>query len=209
MNNNILFYGGTFNPIHIGHLLLAQYSIDQLKDIDKVVFIPSGVAAQKDDLVSAKHRLQMCKLAVFGNKQFEVEDYEVNNLDLSFTINTIRYLKTKYNIEKPKWLIGFDNLINIVTWHKIDELVNECSFVVGVYPNSFEGFKNDNWDGWQLTSPFNLWSIFNKIDATMIVFPKIDIRSTFIRMRIEQGLPITNMVTKEVEDYIKATNLYK
>lgn len=190
-----LFFGGTFNPIHIGHLIIAQTAFHDLDIFNKVVFIPNGNPPHKDGFVSAYHRSQMCKIAIQENPNFEVEDYEYSKEGHSYTIETIDFLRKKYKIEKPYWLIGFDNLKELPTWYKINELVEKCIFVVGLYPVSSSECLN--------SIPTNL-----KMNLLFFNMPRADVRSTIIRKKILEKESVIDMVPYKVNEYIKNNKLY-
>lgn len=206
MKENIIFFGGTFNPIHIGHMILAQSCLDQVEDVSKVIFIPNGNPPHKySNIPSAYHRLQMCKLSIDGCDNFEIDDYECEKETSSYTLETIRYLKKKYNIDKPYWLVGFDNLTELTKWYRIDELVKECIFILGFYPNDIDSVDKDRW---MLQEPYASYPFYRNMETVFITMPEVKIRSTAIRSRIYQNMPIRYMVTDKVLEYIKDNNLY-
>ncbi len=122
-------YGGTFDPIHLGHLITAQ-SVCEIRKLDKIIFIPSFISPHKTDIISSspKHRLNMLKLAIKGYPSFDYSDIELKKKNISFTINTIQALKSVYkNIEL---IIGYDNLITFDTWKEPDKLLKLVKLVV-------------------------------------------------------------------------------
>ena len=126
----ILLYGGTFDPIHNGHLRIAQEAI-QLLRFDKVVFIPSFIPSLKKNPQNYSHRLRMTKLATKGIQYFKVSDIESKTNKTSYTINTIRNFKKELKKDAQiYWLIGDDTIKDLKKWYKIKELLQECIFVV-------------------------------------------------------------------------------
>ena len=114
-------FGGTFNPIHFGHLMICEYLKEEL-GLDKVIFIPTGNPPHKSLDVSAIDRYNMVKLAISSNPDFEISDIETNRVNLSYTVDTIIELKKIYENQKLFFLIGLDTLFQLKTWRKIEEL---------------------------------------------------------------------------------------
>jgi nicotinate-nucleotide adenylyltransferase len=212
MQKNILFYGGSFNPIHNGHLITARYIAEKLK-INKVILIPSGNHPLKRNLLKFEHRYCMTCVAVENDKDlFEVSFCEQNTIGPSYTLDTVRHFRATLGntIDKIHWLIGEDILPQLADWHGIEELSNEAIIVTASRPGYSlteinrkwlieEDFKNP------LKKNFNTTSILNNIMIT----PQIDISSTNIRERVKNGLSIKNLIPEKVEKYIREKNLYK
>ena len=128
----IILFGGTFNPIHNGHLIVARNVAEQL-DIKRLMFIPNGNPPHKENKVSSFLKYDMVKAALERHDEwlFDLGDYEITRSEKSYTIDTVRHYKRMSGdvIDKPYWLIGPDNLANLHEWHMIDELVEECIFI--------------------------------------------------------------------------------
>lgn len=192
---NKLIYAGTFNPIHTGHLIIAEHVREELK-ADKVIFIPSYKPPHREnDVAPAIHRLNMVKLAINNNKYFELSDIEFKSEEKSYTYNTILNLKKNnpdYS-QKYKFIIGTDafNLVN--SWYKAEELKSLLEFIVIERPNNSQKIETVN---------------VKEFPYTIIKAPYIEISSTTIRKRLKAKKSIKYLVTNEVEDYILKNELY-
>lgn len=191
-SNRIGVYGGTFDPIHIGHLITAQYILEERR-LDKILFIPAFVSPHKTQVYSTEgsHRIEMVKLAIEGYEKFECSDYEIKKGGVSYTLDTLIELnKTYKNIEL---IIGYDNLLSFDSWYKPEEIVKLGKLLV--LKRKIGGDINQ----------------FNKYfgEANFIDSPSIDISSTKIRERVRKNLPIDFLVPQKVKEYINENNLYK
>ncbi|MFH1645280.1 MAG: nicotinate-nucleotide adenylyltransferase [Candidatus Omnitrophota bacterium] len=184
-------FGGTFNPVHNGHIKLAEEGKKQL-NLDKVFFLPSYVPPHKnaENIALPFHRMKMLELAIDGMDGFEVSDYEISQHKVSYSINTIRYFKEISSAETDIFfLIGQDAFNGLRSWKEADELFELCSFAVCNRPGSV--FENSD------------------IDFSKISIDGVAISSTQIRNRIKEGKDIKGMVSPLVYSYIVANNLYK
>ena len=127
--------GGTFNPIHIGHLILAEEAREKL-GLDKIIFVPTNLAPHKDnsDVAPALDRLSMVKLAIRGNKYFQVSDIEIKRNGRSYTIDTIKELKCQFPEDSLYFVIGSDLLKYLDAWKDLTEIINLVSFIVATRP---------------------------------------------------------------------------
>jgi len=183
--------GGTFNPIHTGHLAMAQMAMEKMK-LDEVVFVPSNTPPHKviKNLASAKHRYNMVQLAIRGNSSLKISDFEVKRKGKSYTINTLLYFKDSYPKGTKFFLIiGKDMLPGLKKWRNIDEIIKLASFVVINRP------RYDN-----LKTTIKHHSVF---------MPEIDVSSSFLRKQIAQEKSIKYLVPDNTYDYIKRHKLYK
>ena len=123
-------FGGTFNPPHTGHLIVAEYVREKIS-LDKVLFVPSAVPPHKQDLdiVEAHHRLEMLQCAVQGNRYFEVSDIEVRRGGVSFTVDTLVEFKGRSPDDHLYFLIGMDNLRDFDTWKMGEKIVDLAKVV--------------------------------------------------------------------------------
>jgi len=124
--------GGTFNPIHIGHLAIAEWSYEKLK-LDKVIFVPTYLPPHKSSrgVIDAKTRYKMVELAIKDNPHFEISDFEIKKGGKSYSIDTVRYFSEKFNKDtKLYFIIGEDCLSTLHKWKEIEKLVSLASFVV-------------------------------------------------------------------------------
>ncbi len=182
--------GGTFDPIHLGHLICAQYVLEN-RNLEKIIFIPCKISPHKTNVTSAdgKHRMEMIKLAITDIPYFESSDYEVQNDGISYTINTLQYLKNKY--EKLELIIGEDNFLKLDTWKQPEEIIQLSTVLV---------LKRD----------IHAAQKENKFAKSVVYLnsPKIDISATDIRRRVQNNQPINFLVTEKVRRYIYTNNLY-
>lgn len=185
-------YGGTFDPIHTGHLITAQ-SVCELRKLDKIIFIPSFISPHKTDRItsSPKHRINMIKLAIKGIPYFDYSDIEIKKRDISYSIDTIRALKSSY--ENIELIIGYDNLVTFDTWKEPDKILELVKLIV-----LRRKVKEDN-------SQRNKY--FKK--AVFAETPLIEIYGTEIRERIRNNKNINFLVPQKVMVYIYNQNLYK
>lgn len=192
--------GGTFDPIHMGHLIIGEYARDLLK-LEKVIFIPTGVNPFKTDrdTSSSAQRVDMVKLAIESNPYFEISTIEVHREGLSYTVDTIKSLKEKYKEDDLYFIIGSDIIFQIENWKDFKELIKLCKFILFNRPGKNE-IEIDN-KVKELSSLYNL--SFERISA-----PLIDISSTDIRYRVRNRQSIKYLVPEAVEDYIIKHKLY-
>ena len=186
--------GGTFDPPHVGHLILAEAAHNQLK-LDKVMFIPAGdpwrKAARK--VTPAFHRLEMTRLAVQGNPAFEVEDFEVVREGPSYTVESLEILHDHLGVEAELYLIlGEDALADVPHWHQPERLVELSTLAVA------------NRGG--VTMP---QLPFDRARVVPVAMPSIDISSTELRARAAKGLSLRYQVPDAVLRYIEANGLYR
>lgn len=193
-------FGGSFDPIHYGHLMICEYIKEEM-GLDKVIFIPTGNPPHKDLGVSAEDRYEMVRIAISPNPDFEISDIETTRVNLSYTVDTIRELKKIYKEEKLYFLIGLDSLFQLKTWKKIGDLSQEIEFVVALRPGYIDkeeinreiDFLRDNFG--------------TKIN--LIKTPLYEISSTDLRERIHQGKSLRYLIPKKVLDYIEESGFYK
>jgi nicotinate-nucleotide adenylyltransferase len=183
-------FGGTFNPIHFGHLVLAEQAYEKL-NLDKVIFIPSFYPPHKKshDVISALHRYNMVKLAIKGNPRFEISDIEVKRKGRSFLIDTLRQLKKIYPKAKLFFISGSDTSEQMSRWKSIDEILNLAKFVLAKRP------------GYRLKK-------YNK-NISVISITELDVSSSMIRRKISQGKSIRYLMPLRVYRYIKQKGLYQ
>ena len=189
--------GGTFNPIHLGHLLCARAAAEAA-GADGVVLFPAGSPAHKPndpDLASAQDRLEMCRLAVAGIPGFSVDDREVRRPGPTFTIHTVRELKAE-GWNPVTWLIGGDMLNILPSWHQADALLSEARFLIMVRP------------GAELAWP-SLPPAYQALRQNVVRVPRIEISATEIRSRVQAGLPIDFLTMPAVCRYIADHRLYQ
>jgi nicotinate-nucleotide adenylyltransferase len=192
--------GGTFNPIHIGHLIAAEEVSDKM-NLDKVIFIPVGNPPHKEDKIIAdsKHRLEMVKLATKNNSKFFVSEIEINRDGITFTYDTLIELHKIYKETKIYFIIGFDTLKDIDTWKRIDDVCKLCSFIV----------VNRNNISKEMSNEIEKKKGKYKCDIHVVDIPNIEVSSTNIRERISLKRSIKYIVTEKVSEYIYNIGLYR
>ena len=194
--------GGTFDPIHLGHLIVAEDLREKL-GLKEVLFIPAGrpwLKLKEDKPISAaKHRLAMVKLAVASNPFFKVSTIEIDRPGFSYSIDTVLELKSKLGAKAEIYfIVGPDALEGLPKWKEPARLLEECQ-VVGIGRPGYTGA--------------NLRKLDRSIPGasrriTLVDVPQIDISSTEIRQRVAQGLSIRYLVPGSVEKYIHEHRLY-
>jgi len=195
--------GGTFDPIHLGHLLLAVHSYEEL-DLDRVIFIPARLPPHKTQpIVGPDDRLQMVRLAVGADDRFLVCDCELTRAEPSYTIDTVRQFQQSLGADTHlSWLIGSDMLVDLAAWHEVGELVDMVDIIVV----SRAGQPQPNFSSLR---PILTIEQINRIRAHAIEVPLIDISSTMIRERIAQGLSVRYFLPEPVARFISDRNLYR
>lgn len=193
--------GGTFDPIHVGHLMTAEAVRDEF-GLDKVIFVPAAVPPHKMDqqVTEARHRYLMTVLATNSNPHFDVSSIEMDRPGPSYTIDTIYELKRQYGENTDLFFItGADAIAEIPTWDRIEELLGLCQFIAAARP----GF---------LPNVDNIREYFGELGKARIhrlETPELEISSTNIRYRVERGFSIKYIVPSTVENYIYKEGLYK
>ena len=186
-------FGGTFNPPHVGHLIVAEHVRERL-DLDKVIFVPSATSPHKQHLesLSAHHRAAMLRCAIEGNRYFEISELEIQRGGVSFTIDTLTALKDIFKRDELYLLIGKDNLAEFHTWKKPERILELARVVVMSRPG--------------MTS--SLSDIGSGAGLQECTVPEIGISSTEVRTRIKEGQSVRYLVTEAVEAYIHTHQLY-
>ncbi len=195
--------GGTFDPIHFGHLLLAVHSYEKLR-LDRVIFIPARLPPHKaEPVVEAAHRLEMVRLAVAQDHRFLVCDCELGRAEPSYTIETVRQMQSSLGSETHLfWLIGSDMVADLPSWQKIAELLELIEIIVV----SRAGLVEPDYSA--LESALTVEQI-KRLQANKIDLPLIDISSTQIRKRIGAEQSVRYLLPRVVEEYITQHKLYR
>ena len=193
----IALYGGSFDPIHIGHLITATNAVETY-NLDKVIFIPSHITPLKDrDLeASDTDRFEMIQRSIKNNPKVIVSDYEINNDGVSYSYNTVKYFKDNYKDEKIYFIIGTDRAKDLTKWYNIEELSKLVTFIFVAR------------DGEKLEDIVEKDGFYKGIDYEIMISPIIEISSSLIRNRIKQNKKIDYMVTDECKSYIEELSLY-
>ncbi len=205
MPRNIGVLGGSFNPVHVGHLMMAQGAVDAL-NLEKVLFIPARQPPHKDPvmLAGANHRLQMLRLAVEGNERFEVSEIELQREGPSYTVDTLRQLREEYGEEAGLYfIIGADSIQELPLWRDVAMLVQLCRIVPVARPGERSG------DEIQYLAQAVGEQRARELLARLLRIPLVDISSSDIRRRIAAGLSIRYLVPESVRGYIEENRLYR
>ncbi len=183
-----LFFG-SFNPIHIGHLIIANIMQDRT-DLDEVWFIvsPQNPFKKRKSLLHEFDRLKMVELAIEDHFQFKAMDIEFHMPKPSYTVDTLTYLSDKYPQHEFKLIIGGDNLTHFHKWKNSDQILENYGLYVYPRPGESKNFEHAN---------------ICYVDA-----PLIDISATFIRNSIQNGHSVKYLLPSLVEDYIKGKKFY-
>ena len=188
------FMGGSFDPVHFGHLIAAQDALER-GGLDRLVFVPAAQAPLKPGTVqaSAEARLGMLKAAVEGDSRFEISDYEVQKGGVSYTIDTVRHMRERFPEEELAWVIGADQVERLHLWKDIGELVALVEFVVLARPGWVARPRKDiaglrlRWcDGHQ-----------------------VQLSSTEVRERIRAGRPVDFLMPHKTVEYVRENGLYR
>ena len=199
--NKIGVMGGTFDPVHIGHLILAQCAYEQL-GLEKVMFIPSGNPPHKPNRAtgtSDADRIEMVRLAVADNPAFEVNCMEMDQSGPTYTYLTLEKLREEDKKSELYFILGEDSLVDFPTWMKPQEIVKHCRIAVGIRPGSSDEKIDD---------------IIRRVrgitggEFIRIKAPALEISSHEIRERISKGMPARYYIPDAVLEYIERRGLY-
>jgi nicotinate-nucleotide adenylyltransferase len=189
--------GGTFNPIHNGHIILAMEAYKRLK-LDKILFMPSGKSYMKNNVLDVEKRVAMVELAIKEYAQFEISLIEANKKGNSYTCETLEDLKRANPDTEYYFIIGADLMFQIEKWYNPDRIF-ELSKIVCTVRDEFD-MDTIKQKGRELSTL--------GADIVYLDIPKIEISSTDIRAKVKSGLPVLDMVPQAVADYILQEQLY-
>jgi nicotinate-nucleotide adenylyltransferase len=216
-------FGGTFNPIHYGHLRSAA-EIKEAFGLDKICFIPAAIPPHKksEEVENAKHRLKMIRIAISRNPDFGVSDIELKRTGPSYTIDTINYFLTSLkNISELFFIIGSDAFLELNTWKSYKALLRLISFIIMARPDTYFNEKNKKTTqiGQFLSAKISTNYIYSEKDAYfkhnempsihIYYVTALDISSTKIRQMVRSGRSVQYLLPDSVEKYIKSKGLYK
>lgn len=195
---NIGIFGGSFNPVHKGHLHLAD-SIKYEKGLDEVWFIPAFISPfkQSEPPIKCSHRLKMLELALDGKRDFRILNIECQKESPSYTYDTLMDLKKSHPKDRFYLILGSDSAETLPTWHKADELIKEVDLLVGARSLEVE---------WEALEKFP--QFYNKVKEGWIPIDPLEISSSEIRQLVKAKKPIKLYVPDSVESYIKKYQLY-
>lgn len=191
--------GGTFDPIHIGHLVLAEAAAEELR-LDLVLFVPAGNPPHKQGraITAASHRLRMVELAVAGNPRFAVSTVDLSRSGPSYTADTLALIQGQYPNSRLFFITGADALLEMPTWHKPEEILSRCE-VAGASRPGFD------------LKCLETSALYHQYSSRIHLFsaPLLDISSTNLRQRVACGMSIRYLVPDGVYEYIHRHGLYQ
>jgi len=192
--------GGTFNPIHNGHLSLAHSALEYLQ-LDEILFMPSGISWMKKgtDVLESSLRLQMTHLAIENTPKFSLSTIETDRAGNTYTYETLLTLKEQHPDTNYYFIMGADSLFNIEHWKNPAIIMENCVLLVAV---------RDDYDNIALKKQvLYLQNMYNATIELLSMEP-VDISSTEIRNRIKKGKTVKDLIPVKVEQFIKQNNLY-
>ncbi|HHW95243.1 MAG TPA: nicotinate (nicotinamide) nucleotide adenylyltransferase [Mogibacterium sp.] len=193
-------YGGTFDPVHMAHIILADIAVKEI-GLDELIFMPAYISPFKQDTPtsSGENRYNMITKILNFNPAFRVSDYEFTLKSPSYTINTLEYFDDlDYN--KLYFLLGFDSLMEIESWHRGTDILIKFPLLTGYRPGTV---KND------VISKIEYFREKYNAEINVLDMPPLDISATDIRRRILNGYSIKGLVHPKVEEYIFDNKLYQ
>lgn len=194
-------FGGSFDPVHMGHLTIAQDAVEQL-ELARLILIPAAVPPHKQgrELADGAHRLAMLRLAAENNPAFEVSDREIRRGGVSYTFETMRELQAEHPGAELFFIVGLDSLAELHLWRNVKELLEQCRVVP---------FARGGEDLHSVAARMELPSRWKeRLLERLIRIHEIEISASEIRMRLAEGLSIRYLVPPEVEMYIFEHGLY-
>nr|WP_207707093.1 nicotinate-nucleotide adenylyltransferase [Heliorestis acidaminivorans] len=194
--------GGTFDPIHYGHLVTAESAAEQF-ELSPVIFVPSGRPPHKREhlVTDPIERLRLTELATLSNPRFSTSSLEVERTGYSYAIDTVQWFHHHYGPTVDLYFItGADAIVEIMSWHKVERLIQYCQFIAVYRP----GYARE-----QLHNTISQWSEEFSRRIHLIEVPALAISSTDIRNRLKKGRSIKYLVPEPVEHYIKEHLLYR
>ncbi|MEQ8235323.1 MAG: nicotinate-nucleotide adenylyltransferase [Syntrophomonadaceae bacterium] len=192
--------GGTFDPLHYGHLLAAEWA-RELCQLDRVAFVPAARPPHKqlDAVLDGQHRFAMVKLGIRGNRYFTASAVELERQGLSYTVETVTAYLEMYPGAEIYFILGMDALLLTSTWKDVDHLAGLCQFIVATRP----GYAIDRNAADFMGVPESLWE-----KIRFITIPGMNISSSGIRARVAEGKTIKYLLPGPVEKYINEHRLY-
>jgi nicotinate-nucleotide adenylyltransferase len=203
MGEKMALYGGSFNPIHIGHLITARAIAEHL-GLSRVFFVPSARPPHKwsHELASPAHRLEMVRLAIQGEPGFGVTDVELRQPRLTYPIQSIELFRQELGVSAElHWVVGGDTLRELPSWYRLGDMLELCRLVIAARP------------GFQLPDMSALSGILREeqieeLRSCVVPSPQIEVSATVIRQRVRERRSIRHFVPDAVCDYIDEQGLY-
>lgn len=192
--------GGTFDPIHLGHLVVANEVLSTY-NFDKIIFVPAGKPPHKDGMrASSWDRYIMTNLATMSNDNFIVSDIEIKKTGKCYSVDTLKELKTIYENTEFYFITGADAVLELPNWHEPKELLSLCKFIAVSRP----GISRENVE-------LKIKEIEKELNGhiEILQIPMLQISSTNIRERFSKGISSKYLLHESVEQYIIKNNLYR
>jgi len=196
-------FGGSFDPVHYAHLLLAECCREQ-RQFDRVVFVPSAIPPHKRDreLSPADSRLAMLELAIAGHEPFTISRYEVDRGGVNYTVDTLRHFHAEHPDAELFFVLGADMLLDLPTWREVGQVCELATIVAvrraGVAEPDFSGLRG-------VARPERI----ERFRGHQVEMPALGLSSTEIRCRVATGRSIRYMTPRAVEKYIETHGLYR
>jgi len=216
-------FGGTFNPIHLGHLH-AALAVKNRYDLDKIIFIPSALPPHKKPvgIADARDRIEMTRIAIAGRPGFSISDLELKRTGPSYSIDTLSYFKQIPPADVNLYFIlGLDAFLEIDTWKSYRELIQQISFIVMTRPGTGDAPDAETWkiagdhlkaivsEGYQFSTSQSCFAHDKHPPVHMVDVAPLDISSTRIRQYVRTGRSIESLVPGGVDNYINKQGLYR
>ncbi|MDD3276605.1 MAG: nicotinate-nucleotide adenylyltransferase [Kiritimatiellales bacterium] len=194
-------FGGSFDPVHMGHLTIAQDAVEQL-ELDRLIFVPAAIPPHKQGktLADGQQRFEMLQLATEGNLSFEVSNMELQRGGVSYTFDTMTQIQAEHPGAEMFFIVGLDSLTILHSWRNVDELLKNWTIVP---------FARGGENPARVAEQIQLSNVWKKqLLERLIRIHEIEISASEIRMRLAEGLSIRYLVPPEVEMYIAEHHLY-
>jgi nicotinate-nucleotide adenylyltransferase len=201
-NKTVALFFGTFNPIHIGHLIIADY-VAQNQELDQVwlVVSPHNPLKKRENLLEDHHRLRLVREAIYDNPRLQASSIEFDLPKPSYTIDTLTYLSEKYPNYRFRLIIGEDNMRNLSKWKNYKQLLNQYGLIV--YPRNQLPEEKISLPNEDLQ-----WRDYPNITLCKDV-PLMDISASFIRRQIKEGKSVEYLLSSPVAKYIREMHFYE
>lgn len=199
-NRTIAVFGGSFNPPINSHISLAKEIVEKCKNIEKLIFVPVSTRYQKMELVNDEHRYNMLKLICENEDKLEVSDIELRHDKQLYTIETLNLIKEQYNNYDIWFVMGTDNLRELETWSKPEQLLSNYKILV-------LNREDDNLE--KIIQNSNLLKRYRESLIQINGIEKIDLSSTMIRDKLKKREDIKEYVPNYILEYIEENKLYK
>ena len=216
MTGRIGILGGTFNPIHLGHVQAAD-QVRAAMSMDKILFVPSYIPPHKEarDIAPAADRFRMVELACLGHEGFEASSVEVEAKEKSYSILTLDRIKRRYPERRVFFIVGVDAFLEIGTWHEVERVIEQGLFAVMDRPG-FDLRAASGVLGGRLAPKVHAVrageiiddALFSRFSVFLLPIQALDISSTDVRDRLRHGRSIAELVPGPVAEYITSHHLY-